>query len=234
MKVTTLPASELLSTTATVLNTYFAKHRNDEVLFLSSGGSSIALLDQLDSSLFGPRSTIGMLDERYSTDPDSNNFAQLMRTSFYEKALQNGAHFIDTRVLPDETIEELAARFESALREWIERTHGTIIATVGVGPDGHTSGVMPFPEDPEFFEATFDSPEHWATSYDAKDKNPEQLRITCTLPFFRMISIPILYISGENKRTALKRLLADTGTLAESPCRIWRENPRAELYTDVS
>ena len=232
MRVHTLSSDTVIAATARALNDEFAASAGEDFLFLSSGGSSLALLEHLDADLFGPHSTIGVLDERYSNDPSINNAAQLANTTFVIHARERGAHFIDTTVHPGETIEQLAVRFEMALREWEGRTHDIIIASVGVGPDAHTSGVMPYPEDPAFFEKTFNDDAHWVAAYDARNKNPLRLRITTTLPFHRIINHPILYIVGENKRIAIEKMLAQEGTLHESPCRIWRKVSGAELYTD--
>ncbi len=224
--------SEVAFETARYLSEIFRSYASLPFLFLSSGGSSLQLLDLLDTEHFGPHSTVAVLDERFSTDPLKNNFAQMQATEFYQKAKERGAQFIETKIRENETIEEAAAGFEKALRTWVAKNHGPIIATVGVGPDTHTSGIMPFPEDPTFFETTFNDENHWVAAYDANDKNPERLRITCTIPFFRMITHPVLFVTGENKRDALDVLAASEGTVHEHPCRIWREISSSVLFTD--
>lgn len=232
MRVHTLSSDTVIAATARALNDEFTALVGKEFLFLASGGSALALLDHFDPTLFGPHSTIGVLDERYSSDPIVNNCTQLAKTNFVVRAREQGARFIDTTVRPGETIDELSTRFETTLREWKERTRGVVVASVGVGPDAHTSGVMPYPEDPAFFEKTFNDEAHWVVAYNAGDKHPQRLRVTTTLPFLRHIDHPVLFVVGENKRDALTKMLAEEGALNESPCRIWREVPRAELYTD--
>lgn len=228
MKINTLPKDQTATSAAMALNKLFAEQQGKEFLFLSSGGSSLKILDHIDTNNFGPQSTIGVLDERYSTDPEINNLAQLEKTQFLKKALANGANFIDTKPKQNESAEELAKRFEDALRKF----SGEIIASVGIGPDAHTSGIMPFPEDPELFEKTFNATEHWVIAYDAQNKNPYRMRITTTFPFLRKIDHAIIFAIGDEKKTALQKLVSENGTLAESPCRIWRENPSSELFTD--
>ncbi|MHB1163157.1 MAG: 6-phosphogluconolactonase [Minisyncoccota bacterium] len=232
MNVRTLPSTMVAKAAAQALNASLAAQQGKEFLFLSSGGSSLSLLEYLDPRHFGPHSTIGVLDERYSADPTINNLALLEQTGFYKKVQAAGAHFIDTKVRPGESIESVATRFEKSLRDWAGRTGGTILASVGVGPDAHTSGIMPYPEDPHHFDTLFNDEAHWVAAYDAHDKNPHRLRITTTFPFLRKIDSAIIFIVGENKRPALKKMLAGTGTLSESPCRIWREVAGAEVYTD--
>ncbi|MFZ1075700.1 MAG: 6-phosphogluconolactonase [Minisyncoccia bacterium] len=234
MKIHTLPGDKVIEGAAQALNEAFAKQAGKEFLFLSCGGSSLAILDHLDSNNFGPRSTVSVLDERYTTDPANNTFALITQTDFYKKISANGAHFIDTRVEDGESIEGLAKRFEDGLRDWRGRTHGAVIAMVGIGPDGHTGGMMPHPDEVEFFNTTFNDDAHWVASYDAKDRNPFRLRVTTTLPFMRTIDTAIIYMVGENKRRSLERLLADEGGLAETPCRVWKDVAGAELFTDLT
>jgi 6-phosphogluconolactonase/glucosamine-6-phosphate isomerase/deaminase len=232
MEITSTPSTEIPHVTADFLNQLFAKQSDTKFLFLTSGGSCLELLEHLDPANFGTHSTISVLDERYTTDPLQSNFAKLELTPFYKKVIENGAQSIDTKVREHESIQALAKRFENELRAWIEKTHGTIIATVGIGTDSHTAGILPYPEDPSFFDATFNST-NWVASYDAGNKNPEPLRVTTTIPFFTLISHPVLFVTGESKRESLVKLLGENGTLAESPCRAWREIPNAHLFTDL-
>lgn len=216
---------------AKALNKKLAESQDKEVLFLSSGGSSLALLDHIDASLFGPTSTVSVLDERYSTDPTINNFAQLTKTEFYGKTLKNGCRFIDTRPKANESIDDVANRFENALKDWLKKGAGVIIATVGVGPDAHTAGMMPYPEDKAYFESMFDD-DCLVRGYDAGKKSPYPLRVTTTMPLLRKIDFAVTLMKGGDKKEALARLKSDKGYLHESPCRIIREIPNAEIFIE--
>ena len=55
----------------------------------------------------------------------------------------------------------------------------------------------------------------WVTSYDAEGKNPYPLRATTTLTFLKIIDHPIVYIIGNNKKTAL--------------CSVIQEKPFADI-----
>jgi len=200
---------------------------------LCSGGSAIALLEDVDPSYFGPQSTVGVLDERYSSDPKINNTAQLENTNFYKRVKKRNARFIDAKIQNGESAEEMASRFEYALRNWTEWANGAIIATVGVGSDAHTSGIFPYPEDAQFFNRSFNDTSHWVTAYDAHEKNINQVRITTTLPFLRKIDFPIVFMVGKEKKHALRKMLSKDETLPESPCKIWDEIPATDLYTDL-
>ena len=82
------------------LNQILDAHSHIPTLFLASGGSSLKLLEPI--VIFPPNLTVGVLDERFSEDPKVNNFTQLAETSFFQKAQEKGAYFIDTRVQPGE------------------------------------------------------------------------------------------------------------------------------------
>jgi 6-phosphogluconolactonase/glucosamine-6-phosphate isomerase/deaminase len=204
------------------------------VLLLLSGGSAFAVLDAVDESVLGPNVTVGMLDERYSPDPAVNNFAQLSALRFFAVARSRGCGWIDTLVVPGETMADLAARFDRSLRQWTETNPaGRIVATMGIGPDGHTAGIMPYPEDDAGFSGRFGDPDVPVVAYDAGDKNPYRFRVTVTLPFLRDVDTAIVFACGENKRGPLQRVLADTGTLSETPARIIRAMAHATVFTDL-
>ena len=209
---------------------------NKKILLLLSGGSSLALPRGIDTSLLSDNFTISVLDERYSTDPAENNMAQIMSEDFYTNAIEKGCNFIDTRVRSGETQDQLADRFNQELTEWLyDNPDGEIIATVGIGPDGHISGIMPFPENPSLFSKFFDKTDRMVVSYDANGKNPYRYRVTTTMNLLRRINTAIVFVSGENKRGALMSLFDKKGSLAVTPARILREKKDFErnLFTDV-
>lgn len=230
--------NEANSEIAKALNEVLTKMQleNKSVLLLLSGGSAFDIYPLIDSNVLSDKTTIGVLDERYSTDPKENNMVQLKATSFYETALKNGCQFIDTTVKDGETIEELETRFNSALSGWIKNNpDGIVTAIVGIGPDGHTSGMLPFPENPTLYSELFENPEKLAVHYDADGKNPYRYRVTTTNTFMRNnIDHAFVYAVGENKKDALTRLKSDTGDLPTTPARILREMKHVELFTDVN
>lgn len=205
------------------------------VLVLLSGGSAFSILENISYSVFGPHMTIGVLDERHHMDENANNFSQLMKTDFYSASRDAGAIYIDTRVADGETQDVLAGRMERVLHEWVE-THneGVIVATMGIGADGHTAGIMPFAENADLFHELFEDEEKWIVSYDAGTKNPYPLRITVTLSFLRNhIDYAVVYAVGEEKKNALLCVLAEKGSLAETPARVIREMKHIQLFTDI-
>jgi len=203
------------------------------VLLMLSGGSAFELLRYIAVKNFDPV-TISVLDERYSEDESSNNFAQLMHTEFYKKAEAAGASFIDTRITKGESFNDAEVRFDYAVKNWIhDNPGGTIIATMGIGPDGHTAGIFPH-EDDEKFRFLFEQDERYVVGYNTS-VNQFHERLTVTNHFLREhVDHVVVFAVGEAKRSALEKLLAPERTLSEAPARIIHEMKDAELFTDLA
>lgn len=225
--------SALISLAQDKLINLFEQNKDTPLLFLVSGGSAFSLLENLPLPDEAKNITITVLDERADASLDINNFSQLEKTTFFLQAYKKGATFISTKRNNEETWDEVSIRFEERLRNWREdNPTGLIVATLGMGPDGHTSGIMPFPEDRELFEKLFNK-ESWIKMYDATGKNPYPIRITTTLTFLKEIDYAIVFITGENKREAYTKFLTKEGDIAETPIRIVKEMKKADIFTDI-
>lgn len=225
--------TEVTQNAANAFMSLLKVYSGKSILLLLSGGSAFKILDYVDTELLNSNCTITVLDERYSQDPTINNFSQLTTLSFYTKAQEKECQFIDTRVENGETQQQLAERFQTELKKWRNQNpEGYIIATQGMGQDGHTSGIMPFPEDQEFFNKTFNS-ENWVVAYDATGKNQFTERVTTTLTFMKLIDVSIFYVTGESKKTVLQEVL-QLGSQAEYPARVIHEMKKVLLFTDIA
>ncbi len=207
-----------------------ANEQNIKVLFLSSGGSAFSVLDYINNNVFGEYLTIGVLDERYDETNENNNFTEISRTDFYRRAKKAGCDFIDTSVKENQTQVQLANYFEKELEEWVcKNPNGKIVATMGVGVDGHTSGMMPFNEDSERFTELFES-NKWVISYDATGKNQFTKRITTSITFLKKIDRVFVFITGHEKAYIFSRIIED-GLLSEVPSRIIKKL-NGSVYVD--
>lgn len=203
------------------------------LLLLLSGGSSLDLLEHVKETSLEGGITFGMLDDRYSPDPEINSAQKVSRSAFYLRALRKGAVFLDSSVFELESLEAYAIRYEGYIKKWIKMyPDGIIRATVGIGPDGHTSGVLPHPEDPEKFDKLFNG-EKLIVGYDVGNKNPHRYRLTSTFTLMRKFDKVLTYMNGDNKKEALQKVMADEGSLAETPGRIIRELKHVDLYTNI-
>tara|TARA_Y100000310_G_scaffold344267_2_gene456104 strand:- start:487 stop:1194 length:708 start_codon:yes stop_codon:yes gene_type:complete len=229
--IRTKDKEETVEKASSSLNQILDEHAHVPTLFLSSGGSSLVLLDRI--VIFPPNFTVGMTDERLSEDPQVNNFAQLTETSFFQKAQEAGAYFIDTRVQSSEDLEVFSKRFEDAIRTWHEEhLGGRIVITQGVGADSHTIGIVPHPKEKDAFQELFEG-DALVRGYNTQGKNDYPLRATITLPFLRMVDHSVLYMVGKEKKGALSRMLSVKGTLWETPARIIHEMKDVHIFTDI-
>ncbi|MFA6016712.1 MAG: 6-phosphogluconolactonase [Patescibacteria group bacterium] len=216
-----------------MLEKCLVKNKNSKILLLLSGGSAFSLLS-LNKKCLNSNVTVGMLDERYSDDPQINNFFQLSLTSFFAIAKKSGCKFIDTKVNEKESIQDLAFRFEKQLRLWKDRNpNGKIIITQGMGSDGHTAGIMPYPENKRLFDKLFETEDKWVVDYDAGKKNSYPLRITTTIPFIKLIDISIMYVVGKEKANVLKKALSENISHNIFPIAVVKEMKSVFLFTDV-
>lgn len=221
---------------ANKLNELIKRAADAPVLILLSGGSSLSLLPHIDTSLFTPHITLTVVDERYTQKDADSNFFQLSQTTFWREALSRGAAIIDPRPHAGEAHIETAERFDGALKAWDEaHPDGLVFATMGIGTDGHTAGVLPFPEDEQFFRTTFQDEKKFVAAYTVSvDKNPHTKRITTTLAYLTShLSGAVLFAKGSDKVLALAALCAESGSLSTTPARILRDIPRVTLCTDV-
>ena len=216
------------------LGAFLKKARNVPILLLLSGGSAISILERFALRQDARNITISVLDERYSTDSLINNFLQISQTRFCRSAEKNGVHSMWTVPRKNESLAALALRWEKMLRAWKKKNpRGTIIATMGIGTDGHTAGIMPSAENEKIFLWRFDNPHRWVVGYDAtRKKNEHPLRVTTTVTFLRMIDHTIMFAVGSKKKNALRRALQQESALHRVPARIIHTMKSVYLFTD--
>lgn len=207
--------------------------RETPVLFLSSGGSVFQLLENVPEDVLGKHLTLSVLDERFSQDPTINNFLQLSVTDFYCNVARAGCNLISTVPNDGESIDSLASRFEHGLRSWrAQHPHGSILITQGVGSDGHTAGIMPYPEDKGHFHQLFES-KRWVVGYHAGGKNPHPERVTATITFLKeAVDLSIVYAAGLEKGNALERLYAKNENAASLPASVIWQMKKVKMFTD--
>ncbi len=234
MQITVSPKSEIAQVAADKISRCLQNLNNTPLLFLLSGGSAFEVYDYLDVLFFSINTTIGMLDERFSNDPTVNNFCQFKKTSLYKRL--NGLYpCIDTSLHKTEIIGQVARRFEESLRNWKqENQNGKVVAVVGVGCDGHTSGIMPIPEDKKKFEELFEN-EKWVVGYDTEERIPFRERVTTTITFTKNeIDYSFVYISDEKKKDILEKVLEKDKPIHEIPGRVINEMKNVEILTVVN
>lgn len=228
--------AELQKRAQEAVRNFLTQYKGRPLLLMMSGGSSLGIVENIFPAPVGPWVTITALDERFVTDSAGSNFAQLAATDFFARARRCGCRFFDTRPRQGETSADQAARFDAFLKKWKkEHPRGIVAATQGMGKDGHTAGIMPYPEAKSVFYRLFDRKGIWAVGYDARRKNKYPVRMTVTLPFLRgEVDYSVVYIAGDEKRDAFSRVTAETGSLHETPARILRDMKKVDVFVHTN
>jgi len=218
------------------LKRIFESFQDQPLLFLSSGGSVLALLEYIPQNLLSKRLTVSTLDDRFSHKPSANTFAQLSATSFFERAKAAGARVIDTTPQMNETLEQFGRRIDATFKQWQqEHETGVVAATMGMGADGHTSGIMPYPNEPEEFDALFCRTDAWVVGYNAGNKNEIPDRATTTIPFLTgHVRHAVMLIMGKEKKSAFERLCAMEGSICKTPARVVHDMNDVQIFTTLA
>jgi 6-phosphogluconolactonase/glucosamine-6-phosphate isomerase/deaminase len=181
----------------------------------------------------GANLSITVLDERFSQDPEINNFLQLQKTDFYKDAFEAEASFFGTVPRNGEGMEDLCQRWKKNLKTWRkENPNGLIAATLGMGQDGHTAGIFPFPEDPMKFDRLFNNQE-WTVAYNATGKNPHPQRVTTTLTFLKTIDFGFAFVAGAEKQKVFDQLTSADVKTTELPAAVWHEMKNVKVFTPL-
>lgn len=215
---------------AQFLNETLGSYGDVPVLLLVSGGSALKILSYVYLTRCG-HMTIGLVDERISDNVKDRNMTALEATGFFR--LVKHAHPVFLSVKQEVTLPRSARQYEEDLRSW-RKNHldGKIVVIAGIGPDGHTAGIMPFPNDPEQFRKLFEGRE-WVVGYDAGEKSQFPHRVTLTNTFLRQADAVVVFACGREKKEAIERTLESEGNLHQTPARIVREMKHVGLYTNI-
>lgn len=191
-----------------------------QVAWIITGGSNIALCASVMKEL--PDSlteflTVFLTDERYGSvgHPDSNE-KQLIDAGFTLKR----AHWI--KVLQDDSSrDDTARRYGDQITAACDAAD-TVIAQIGMGPDGHVCGILPG-------SPAVDS-DKLVVGYDS---DPYQ-RITLTPKALeQFVDAAYVFTFGEARRPALENLLHRDLSLSEQPAQVLKQLPEAYIYNDL-
>jgi 6-phosphogluconolactonase/glucosamine-6-phosphate isomerase/deaminase len=188
------------------------------VLWLTSGGSNIPSSVQIMDNISSGQSknlSVSLADERFG-EPGHNesNWTKLLQAGFKGKhatllpVLEAGLTF-------EQTIEKYNQLIEKAFKD-----NDVIIAQLGVGPDGHVTGILP------------NSPATTAKTLVAGYENPPFKRMTLTFPGLRRVTAAYVFAFGKPKQQALVSLRDKALPLKQQPAQILNELPEAYMYSD--
>lgn len=197
------------------------------ILLMVSGGSAFSLLAGVDSAVLGPHITLTVLDERHTIDPTISNFAQLQKMTFYTRCLERGVQTIPTTVQAGESLQDLNKRFETSLRGWkAQHSDGVVVATMGIGSDGHTAGIFPGEWGVDF------SGEAWVVGYSVPQTvNQYPDRLTVTYSFLRSQSNSVIvYAIGQDKFQLIQKLEQMNTFSPDVPYSILKELQNVKVF----
>ena len=240
MNIETYPTEELARRAGAALGSILKEFAEEPLLLLCSGGSALKILEYVvfeEEDPFPESIVITVLDERFTNVEEDSNFVQLLKTTFFKEMDSRGALVIDPRPEKGEKLDVAAHRFGGYIGEWMKLNHsGKIVITQGMGADGHTAGIFPYPEDLMHFKDMFVDTDHLVTGYTVDpSKNEHTLRVTATLKFLiDYVDYSIAYISGEGKREALQRVLDNDEPYYKTPARVFSSIKNVTIFTDIA
>jgi len=208
-------------------------HRDQNILLLASGGSSLSVLEHIDSMVLGPHVTLCTSDERYSYEETGSNFKQLQKSSFYAKALEAGATCLPTIPQDGETHSEFATRIENILKQYKETYPNCYtLGVLGIGDDGHTGGIFPASETD--FNALYESDALYVANVQENVQYPYRTTIT---PMFieDMMDDVVLFAVGSNKCDNILNYMHNKNfSRFQIPALIPARHPQSILFTDCT
>lgn len=189
----------------------------DRVLWLISGGSNIPIAVAVAKTLRDvpvDKLYISLVDERYGEIGHVNeNWQQLLDQGF------NLPKAVLYRLLIGRPRRDTA----SAFGQWLGEQFGKAdysIGLLGIGNDGHTSGIK------AGSEAV--SSEGWAIDYSWDDYE----RITATFDSLKRLDEVVTFAIGEDKATVIRSLLHEDIPLSIQPAQVLKLIKKSILYTD--
>jgi 6-phosphogluconolactonase/glucosamine-6-phosphate isomerase/deaminase len=190
-----------------------------DVLWLVSGGSAldvaVAARDMINLSNTLGILKVGLIDERYGEEGwEHSNWQQLLDKGF------DMTDIVDFPVLTGFDKQTTASNYSRLLKDELVACN-YVIGLVGMGADGHTSGLLP--ENPVM------NSQNYVDTYDG----PDYQRITTTPLFLELIDTIFLYAVGEAKWPKLQLLNSELSS-GELPVKVLKRCDELVVYTDYT
>lgn len=193
----------------------------EKVLWLLSGGSVIKLAVQTAQQLakLSPDQlanlTVSLVDERYGpVGHADSNWEQLLKAGF----TLPGARLAPVLTGKDRatTTTDFAAFLEQQFANSTYR-----LGVFGIGPDGHTSGILP--------NSSAVTATGLAFTYDGGGYQ----RITTTIDAIKQLDEALVYVVGKEKWPTVAQL-TDTIDVARQPAQLLKQVPKLTIFTDYT
>ncbi len=205
---------------------------NQPILLLLSGGSSIDLLsDPRLAHALPVNSLLTTLDERL--DVGQSNFDRIKQTTFVRACIaRKDVEVFDARSFAAEnSVTEVARVLDERVYQWMdEYPLAPVMATMGIGLDTHTAGIMPHGDDlgmAHFFQ----DPKRLFQGYDAGAKSIHRLRVTATFTLLKKVSRAIVFATKEKP---IEQVLSSQCNPDHFPARILHQMNSVQLFTNLA
>jgi len=217
------------------LSQLLSAYADQEVFLLVSGGSALGVLGDINVAQLSSSVHVCVVDERFGVAKDDQNYYQLSQTDFARGFIAQGGMVCDTSLHDLNSLATAEARFGAHLQSIASQSRDgvRVITILGIGPDGHTAGIMPYPDDVETFHSLFYDKKRLAVGYDVGEKSPFSERVTASASFLRQhVSHTIVYATGAEKADVLESVLATGDDPHVYPGRIIHDMSDVHMYTD--
>jgi 6-phosphogluconolactonase/glucosamine-6-phosphate isomerase/deaminase len=137
---------------------------------------------------------------------------------------------LSTKIDTTDTLQSAGERFVNNLKTWrSQNENGVIIATMGIGADGHIAGMFPGEYDVDF------ASDSWVVWYEVPPEiNQYTKRITVTNTFLQTQVIEVILFATSTKARLLKPLMHVQTEQPQGPTAILKRLPSVTLYTDYN
>jgi 6-phosphogluconolactonase/glucosamine-6-phosphate isomerase/deaminase len=196
---------------------------HSNVLLLLSGGSATKVYEELATRTFKKPSDlrIGLIDERYNQDPGhaNANSPQIKQTGINKWGEYHA-------ILQGQPLQETVSEYESWIKPLLSDPAVYKVGILGIGPDGHTAGILP-DSDSARFDLNFGSSE-LVVGYE--NDGPYPLRITLTPVALKMLDEAIVIAADPAKLPVIQKL-QDNPPAHEMPATILKDMHNVTIVT---
>lgn len=180
------------------INKYLSEHSGEKILFYTSGGSAIKVLDQIDTNNLNKSVAVVMADDRFTDELSGSNYLQMTKTSFYEDAKAAGVLIIDTSPGKCLSAGELAKGLNKTIRDFHKQNQkAQVIGLFGIGHDGHTASIFPTKSENKFKTDYLQVGPYVCVNN--KQGSDYPVRVTLTPTYIKRIHELVIYAEGKQE-----------------------------------